>query len=107
MPARCIAASTSVRPNPMRDAGLRLAIGFGRTDVEAAIHLAGIGRDHGDGGEGGEGNRDGSFADAGGAYKNWCQGPGVRYGQTDVPIPLCAAGPWTDGRGRRAPAASP
>src|SRR5438105_4171636 len=58
----------------MRDPGLRRAIGLGRADVEAAIHLAGVGGDHRDGSEGGERNRDGSFADAGGAYENGCRG---------------------------------
>ena len=93
----------------MRDAGPRRALGLGRADVETAIHLASVRRDHRDGGEGGERDRDGSFANAGGAYENGCRGWGLgtRCGQSGVPTPLWATVPSRDGRARRAPAASP
>src|SRR2546426_12016070 len=72
----------------MRDARPRLTIRFGGTDVEAAIDLAGVCRDHRDRGEGREAHGDGCLADASGAYENRCQVSGVRSDQTDVPVPL-------------------
>src|SRR5437762_12629273 len=59
---------------PMWDSGEGLAIGLRGPDIEPAIHLAGVVRDHGDGGESGERNRDGGFADAGGAHNDGSEG---------------------------------
>src|SRR5258705_12783913 len=91
----------------MRHARLGLAVRLGRPDIEAAVDLAGVGGDDGDGGESGERNRDGGFADAGGADDDWGLGSGVRYGQTAVPIPLWGAAPCSARRGRPAPGGLP
>ncbi len=81
----------------MWNAGEGLGIGLCRADIEPAIHLAGVGGDHRDRRERGERRGDGCLADAGGAYKNWGQGLGIRYAQTDVPaLPLVAEPCWAD-----------